>query len=796
MAASTSRPTVVQLVSRDRAVATSVSISSTTIDQLLFAEKPDVPYPSGSEKLYHAVEMAERYAYDDSAPHIPQNLRGATPNQLKTDGKLRLYAKEQGFIVSINPRLTHGMVLFMKGHIQVFAIVPMIFLRQGSAFRTLADKTADNVPLLEAPVIDLKPQQADNLFDQTVRTLWNLTSQPESLRKLRELLMPEEDIVGYFTTPRDNVDSITNALLPEVREVLQSGEFSLRDLTDLRHYSADWPSNQASCIYLRIYIKRNDRPGPYSDTSQADINGNVGMYFGQTRNLRNRLYAYERTMVPGSRSPHMMFALKCSPEDRHTIPIMIWEDGDVSSHILKMAEQTMILLLRSYQRYLFVPDDHMSSGQVVNSRCAKLLASFQRRAASTTGWPLINGRGLNTASPIFETYRSNCPFLSIPMAPGNPNARSFTSYRIRRTLVYSIGMAQVQLYFHSHYSDTDTRKQVFFSRVKNNTLNAQRPRYGYLVFEIMDDDKPHPRPYMGVPSVGPFKNFNQASSFGVHLEWFNKSSGRWCKVALAKGPYIDLARLARTGDVEACLKPYRDGMMIIQALRGIDYTGLLDGFPRRVTIASQDISVMKTNHLLQEYRLERQVRVSSPVPARSDWQQNYNLMVRQFSCDVTRVLVQAPTADDPVMIYTNADARSSGQLVKAGRRRNCDTCTLASARRGYISVCEPDPSHPHGCCKACSLFNRPCTFTALSQHPRLFGNRQPSRHVNYGLSVYPDGPFRWLIYRRDLSNEELDADDLVPEPFEERFGVSEEDEDVEAAERDEAQGEVPESNEE
>ncbi|KAG7407082.1 hypothetical protein Forpe1208_v012876 [Fusarium oxysporum f. sp. rapae] len=329
----------------------------------------------------------------------------------------------------------------------------------------------------------------------------------------------------------------------------------------------------------------------------------------------------------------------------------------------------------------------------------------------------------------------------------------------------------------------------------NETLNAQRPKYGYLVFEIMDDDKPHPRPYMGVPSFGPFKNFSQASSFGVHLEWFNESAQRWCKAIVAKIQYIDPVKLARTGDAEACLKPYRDGMMIFQALKGIDYTGPLDGFPRRVTILCQNMSVLKTNHLLQEYRLEPQRRVSSPAPARSHWQQNHNLMVRQFSCDVTRVLAQATEAHDPAMVFTEADAKSAGQLARAGKRRICDTCILASSG-GHVPLCEPDPSHPNGCCRLCSLFNRPCTFTALSQLPHLFGNRPPSRHPNYSLSVYPDGPFRWLIYRRDSSNEELNANDPVPEPFEERFGPIEEDEEAEVAERDEAQGQVLELDEE
>ncbi|KAG5807063.1 hypothetical protein H9Q74_012292 [Fusarium xylarioides] len=490
----------------------SVSASSTTLDQLLFKDAPDVPYPPGSDKLFHAIEMAERFAYDDSAAHIPPHLQGAIPNQLKTDGKLRFYAKEQGFIVSTNPRCTHGMVLFLKGQIQVFAIVPMKFLRQGSAFRTLAGKTADNVPLLEAPVIGLQPQQANNLFDRTVRTLWNLTSQPVSLQELRKLLMPEEDIAGYFGTARDNVDSITNALLPEVRNVLQSGEFSLRDLTSLPHLSETWPSNQASCIYLRIYVKRNDRPGPFSDASQADINRNVGIYFGQSRRIRDRERQYRNTTVPGTRNPHMRIALKSSPEDRHMIPIMVWEDGNVSSHVLSMAEQTMVLLFRSYEPFLFVPESDVSPMALVNSRRAKLLASFQATAASITGWPRITGRGCNQESPLYGSTRSIYQFLSIPMAPGNPNARSFTSYRLRRTLFYDNSTAWVEMRLNVHYSDTriTTHHQSF--RIRNATLNAQRPKYGYLVFEVMDDAKPRASGFTWNGSMNQLKD-------GVRLSW-------------------------------------------------------------------------------------------------------------------------------------------------------------------------------------------------------------------------------------------------------------------------------------
>ncbi|KAH7259634.1 uncharacterized protein BKA55DRAFT_562909 [Fusarium redolens] len=238
-------------------------------------------------------------------------------------------------------------------------------------------------------------------------------------------------------------------------------------------------------------------------------------------------------------------------------------------------------------------------------------------------------------------------------------------------------------------------------------------------------------------------------------------------------------------------------MMIIQGLRGLQYTGTLNGFPRSVSIMCQDISVLKTNHLQQEYRLDPRPRVSSSAPARSDWQHNYNLMVRQFSCDMTRVLVEAPAANDPTMIFTTSEAISAGVLMSQGKRRPCDSCLIAyPSSSDERPLCEPDPSHPHGCCKLCSLFNRPCTFTASSQLPRLFGDREPWRHETYPLSVYPNGPFRWLIYHRSMSNEELNANDFVQEPFEERFGLPEEDDGAEGDESGEAQGQVVEVDEE
>jgi hypothetical protein len=87
------------------------------------------------------------------------------------------------------------------------------------------------------------------------------------------------------------------------------------------------------------------------------------------------------------------------------------------------------------------------------------------------------------------------------MSPGDLQTRIFTTYRVRRNVHLNIRGYQT-VSFHLHiYGPSLVVEQVPF-RIVNERFLAQNPRHVYLVFEVMDDIKPHPRLWVGVSSVG------------------------------------------------------------------------------------------------------------------------------------------------------------------------------------------------------------------------------------------------------------------------------------------------------
>ncbi|KAM0369474.1 hypothetical protein ACHAPK_006110 [Fusarium culmorum] len=466
-----------------------ISPSRTGIDALLFQEVLKVPWSKDSDESFRAIEMLQHFGYDDLAPGIPKQFRGIIDNNLKIDGRLRVYKGEGGFLYSTSPNGALGMALFMKGHLPIHVIVPMNLVRLGSAFRTLADKAADTLPVVPAPPTPAHVPGANNRLDATIRTLW--TTLATSMATLRQLEMLEADLAFCFNDLHNNVDSITNAFPGDVRRVLQSGGFSLRDLTSLRHTE------------------------------------------------------------------------------------------DVSPEIVTMAEQTMILLMDSYLRFLFKPRQD-SASLIASSNQAKYLSSVMTTTAAATAWPRIRTKGCNFASPLFD-FKKSSDIIAVRTVPGDPSDRTFTSYRMKRSVLYYAfrdGSFSARIGFGVDViRQSGTALKEFVIVAKDEQMIAQRPRHVYLVYEIMDDRRPHPRPWIGVPSVSYFENFQQAFSLGIHLEWFNEATQAWCKVTCQRYKTGRPMDLAKRRDINGSLGPYFDCMILIQGLKRLEYTGPLNGHP-------------------------------------------------------------------------------------------------------------------------------------------------------------------------------------------------------------------------
>ncbi|RSM09190.1 hypothetical protein CEP52_004247 [Fusarium oligoseptatum] len=264
-------------------------------------------------------------------------------------------------------------------------------------------------------------QLSGSVFDNFVRSFWSSLAKETSA--LRQLLLKQNDMDDYFGGPRlrDNINSILSAVTPEVREVLNDGQFSLQNLLDLSHVHPHM-TLPGPCVYLRIYTGLEGQPAEsHDDATETGINHGVAFYIGKAKEIWRRARQHEtNTGNLNVSGLHYSTARRSPPQHRHMIPVIIFEQAIVPEAVMNMAEQTMVVAFQSYQGWLFRP---VQSDNVFD------------------GVAFTFGKDFAAQGP----------------------------------------------------KPTDAKR-------------------GYLVFKIMDDKKPHPRAWIGVPSVGPFKNFDQASS--------------------------------------------------------------------------------------------------------------------------------------------------------------------------------------------------------------------------------------------------------------------------------------------
>ncbi|KAK2696969.1 hypothetical protein QWA68_005116 [Fusarium oxysporum] len=745
--------------------------TTTSIDRLLLLELPtDLPWPQGAARQMWAVELKRDWKYLDTTNDVPGAWRGRMPPDLLVNGRLPLFKKEPGYMFFQGN--TTAMVFFFKGTKKIPVVLPLSILNIGAKFRTLAEQT---VELLPAPVSSIVPQTQSvthnngSILERFIRTLWSTFATVPN--QLRGFGITDEDLTLCFggQNLRHNVDALYAAFIPDVLNVLKDGRFSLKNILDLRHLSPDWPDRPT--IYLRVYTHPRDQPnGTYRDASQADINHHVGFYVGKSINpwYRHLQHGYATdSEARGSGGGHYPIARKSQKEHRHMIPLMTFDEG-TPRHIIKMVEQTMIIVLRTYHNACFQPVDMNSEGSWVQMQCkAQLLHSISRFAVSATGWPKIKPRGCNMSSPMFENDTAGRNYFDcFPMvpgkasAPGDVSARTFTTYRVRKTL-HTLNVIPLRL-----VNEQGTGHSVVFRFHRAvSQLPGPKPydaRYGYLVFEVMDDHKPHDHAWLGVPSVGQYVNFDEASCFSVTYEWFDEGQQTWLSMPMyrSKKSINMMAAYVDNLNIEGVLTPWRVAMDILQAIEGRVYTEPLEGFPEKWSIAHA--RKLETNHLAQKYRwVSRESSAPRPVPAYATWDDNFRLVRRLFGTDRTHIATTGPyefTSD--VMNREASDTRQNTVVA-----HKCDTCIYIGAG---IKCVRDESRTDVWVCTCCSLFHRPCTFTAYSDKEQLWGTDLPHIHGSR-LSEHPTGPHRFLAYHNSMTVAQLCEATRVPVPLSEHL---------------------------
>jgi hypothetical protein len=291
---------------------------------------------------------------------------------------------------------------------------------------------------------------------------------------------------------------------------------------------------------------------------------------------------------------------------------------------------------------------------------------------------------------------------------------TFTTYRLRRTIFWqplSSGRVMPLLPLQLLVPGTSQFEGVAFTFGRHFS-NAQGPKptdakTGYLVFEIMDDKKSHPRAWIGVPSVGPFKNLDRASSLATHFEWFDQGRRTWYTVPLQRVSLLrkPMVKYIRERAIDKILSGWRLAMTLIQALEGIVYQEPFDGFAKEFVIRQVDI--LQTDHLNQRYRWVSRPNKAFPAPVLATWEDNYNLMHRLFDTPLTHV-----GPPEPLKLSSHVVNRAMGDLRGEKMGFKYDTYNYIAA---FITCTRDESRTDCWVCKCCSLLNRLCSFTAWNE---------------------------------------------------------------------------------
>lgn len=635
-------------------------------------------------------------------------------------------------------------------------VVPISYYKLGVEFRPLADRLADACPVPNAPSVRLEP--GSNLFDRFTYSFWSTLKQ--RIDKLGQYRFSKEYATALFSEAMfsTNIAAIRSGLNPQVRNVIQNGAFSFNDLISLPKLTSTWPG-EGSGIYLRIYT--------HLDAKHQDID-QAAMYIGLSTQLWRRQREHELAIVQGQKSPHYDMARKSLPQNRHIILLCFWDARairELPKEFLTMAEQTMISAFDSYHPVVAASKPAAETYLTELISHGTYLRSVAQQTSNGIGWrrwPAVPFAGCNVASPLFG-IRQVAEVSCIRMESNDPAINTYTTYRVRSGVVKLPTQPSAIASFFWH--EGGVRKQLSTNLVPE-LFGGKIPKAGYFVFEIMHDGKPHPRPWVGFPSVGTYENFDHASSLGIRFEWLDEARNAWLTVPVARKVFLGNSGLP------SFLELWKKAITLIQLLEGITYTGDPSFFGNNATLGSMRVNELKVDHLRQTCRWVPRMGSVRPAPIKARWNDNFQLMVRQFAHDATLVGLEKPP--DVESAFWTPTAKDT--YAHRSKKVWCDLCRY-STTAGFPE-CERDLTRTDiWVCKFCSLLNRPCTWTPRSIAADLWGTEPPFLWHRYqGWTQFPTGPHRFLAFHHAVPGTELKTPVRVKEPLEGKYGLYLEDE--------------------
>ncbi|KAF5247358.1 hypothetical protein FANTH_6449 [Fusarium anthophilum] len=700
---------------------------------LLFKTFPALPRGAQTPQ---AITLRGNYAYDDTANHVPPSLQRRIPVAMKKEGKLQLYKNEEGFLYAKSPTGGWGLTFFVRNGVHLHAILPLSYLNIGKNFRPLSEKQNDLFPPVILSGNERCLQPGTTKLKRFIRTFWeSLRQDPNALKGLK---LSDRRYTDIFSEPnyKSNVESVINGLVPEGKRFLRDGDFGLQDLLGLP--DATTQSTVGQAIYVRVYL--------HLDTTEE-----VGLYIGQSSRVKARIQEHETVIKStGGYSPHYSIARKARPDDRQTFLLCFWTlDNKVSQTVMDMAEQTMISMFNTYHTWIASSSSdfgYKPEYLAMHNQC-KYLQSIAKKTRDTTGWQYhldAETHGCNVANPLWFYYSLktiNC----FKMSNLDPTVRTYTTYRMACKFRKERGKRPSTCF---RYNGQDGKVHCVSLGFLKESSQHFSPESGHIVFEIMDDYRPHPAAWFGCPSVGRFENFELPSSLGIRIEWLDETSHQWLTVPITQ----------INGRIDPMLT-WTKALTIIQLLEGITWSGPLNGLQSSIDFGGMQVAVLKVDHLQQKCQWLPRQRKTLQAPVEASWDQNFKRMVQEFGKGATVVCSEPPARGD--------DFWKTAANIDPGTRNilRCDSCNYRTDTQLERIPCERDPERTDiWVCKQCSEMNRPCTFTPLTTSKELWGAEKPFLNKG-GWSKSPTGPHRKLAFHQAIPLEKQITPIAIPEPF-------------------------------
>ncbi|KAG5774137.1 hypothetical protein H9Q72_000426 [Fusarium xylarioides] len=697
---------------------------------LLFQEFPALPRGARTPQ---AITLRDNYAYDDTASHVPQSLQRRIPVAMKRHGKLQLYKNEEGFLYAQSPTGGWGLTFFVRNGVHLHVILPLSYLNIGKNFRPLSEKQKDLFPPVVLSGNECRLQPGTTKLKRFIRTFWDtLRQDPNTLKGLK---LSDKRYTDIFSEPnyKSNVESVIDGLVPEAKRFLRDGDFGLQDLLGLPDATAQSTVGQA-IVYLHL------------DTTEE-----VGVYIGQSTRVKGRIQEHEQSIKSiGGYSPHYSIARKSRPDDRQTFLLCFWTlDNKVSPAVMDMAEQTMISMFNTYHTWIASSSSNFGYKPeylAMHNQC-KYLQSVAKKTRDTTGWQHhldADIHGCNVTNPLWF-YHSLKTINCFKMSSLDPTVRTYTTYRMACKFNKWSGNRRSTYFW---YNGQDGKYHHIAFGFPKEPFQRFSPESGHIVFEIMDDHRPHPAAWVGCPSVGKFENFELPSSLGIRIEWLDEISHQWLTVPITQA----------SGKTDPMLR-WTKALTIIQLLEGITWTGPLNGLQSSIDFGGMQVAVLKIDHLQQRCQWLPRQRKIVQAPVEASWDQNFKRMVKEFGKGETVICSEPPARGDEFW------KTPANENPNTRNKMRCDFCNYGTSYQLNRTPCERDPERTDiWVCKRCSEMNRPCTFTPITTSKELWGAEKP--FLNYGgWSKYPTGPHRKLAFHHAIPLEKQITPIAIPEPF-------------------------------